>query len=230
MNLARALPADLPAVVCVVLHLPAQSPSMLPTILSRAGPLPAVQARDGMAIEHGRIYVAPPNHHLLVERRRIRVLHGPRENRHRPSVDPLFRSAALAYGPRVLGVILTGTLDDGTAGLQAVKQRGGVAIVQDPADALYSGMPRSALEHVAVDYCLPLARIAPLLERLAREPAEEEGAPTVPEEMEQEIRTTEMDMAAMMSDDHPGDPSAFSCPRVRRGSLGAARGRHNACR
>jgi two-component system chemotaxis response regulator CheB len=112
----------------------------------------------------------------------------------------------------VTGVILTGTLDDGTAGLQAIKQRGGTAVVQDPQEALYPGMPRSAIESVAVDYCLPLAEIPPLLARLAREPADEKGAPPVSDELEREIKITAMDMAAMTSDDHPGVPSAFSCP------------------
>jgi two-component system chemotaxis response regulator CheB len=212
MALARALPADLPAAVFVVLHLPAQSPSMLPSILGRAGPLPTAQLYDGMPIKHGHIYVAPPDHHLLIERGQARIVHGPRENRHRPAIDPLFRSAARGYGPRVLGVILTGTLDDGTAGLQAIKQLGGVAIVQDPQDALYPGMPRSALENVAVDYCLPLAEIAPLLVRLALEPAGEAGAPAVPGQMAQEMNVTEMAMDAMTGDDPPGVPSAFSCP------------------
>jgi two-component system, chemotaxis family, protein-glutamate methylesterase/glutaminase len=212
MTLVRALPANLPATVCIVLHLPAQSPSMLPSILERAGPLPALQAHDGAPIRHRQIYVAPPDHHLLIERGRLRVIHGPRENRHRPAIDPLFRSAACAYGSRVLGVILTGSLDDGTAGMQAVKQRGGIAIVQDPREALYPSMPRSAIENVAVDYCLPLAEIGPLLAQLASEPADENGAPPVPEEMEREIRVTEMDMTMMTSDDHPGAPSAFSCP------------------
>jgi two-component system, chemotaxis family, protein-glutamate methylesterase/glutaminase len=212
ITLVRALPADLPVAVCIVLHLPAQSPSMLPSILERAGQLPAVQSRDGMAIEYGRIYVAAPDHHLLIERGRLRVVHGPRENRHRPSVDPLFRSAAIAYGPRVLGVILTGALDDGTAGLHAIKQRGGVAIVQDPDEALYPSMPRSAIENVAVDYILPLAEIAPLLARLAHQPVDEQAAPAVPDEMAQEIKVTEMDIKMMTGDDHPGIPSPFSCP------------------
>jgi two-component system, chemotaxis family, protein-glutamate methylesterase/glutaminase len=212
ITLVRAQPADLPAAVCIVLHLPAQSPSMLPSILERAGRLPTVQARDGMAIKHSSIYVAPPDQHLLIERGRLRVVHGPRENRHRPSVDPLFRSAARIYGPRVLGVILTGALYDGTAGLQAIKQRGGLAIVQDPADALYPGMPHSAVENVAVDYILPLAEIAPLLAQLAAQPADGAAAPAVTDEMAQELKVTEMDMEMMTGDDHPGTPSAFSCP------------------
>jgi two-component system, chemotaxis family, protein-glutamate methylesterase/glutaminase len=211
-TLVRALPADLPAAVFVVLHIPAQSPSMLPAILARAGQLPALQPTDGLAITHGQIYVAPPDHHMLLERGRIRVVRGPRENRHRPAIDPLFRSAARSYGARVTGVILTGMLDDGTAGLLVVKQCGGVAIVQDPHEALYPGMPRSALDHVAVDYCLTLGEIAMRLVELAHAPLPENGALAVPDEIEQELRVTTMDLAAMTSDDHPGTPSAFSCP------------------
>jgi len=176
VEVVRRLPPGLPAAVFVVLHIPAQSPSLLPDILSRSGPLITSHPDDGEKIEHGRIYVAPPNHHLLVERGHVRVVLGPKENRHRPAVDPLFRSAALAYGPRVVGVVLTGALDDGTAGLLAVKRRGGIAVVQDPKDALYAGMPRSALENIVVDYTLPLSDIGPLLKRLVAEQAEEEGA------------------------------------------------------
>jgi two-component system, chemotaxis family, protein-glutamate methylesterase/glutaminase len=210
--LARELPAGLPAAVFVVLHIPAHSPSMLPSILSRAGQLPALQPTDGMAISHGCIYVARPDHHMLLERGYIRIVRGPRENHHRPAIDPLFRSAARSYGPRVAGVILTGMLDDGTAGLLAIKQRGGVAIVQDPKEALYPSMPSSALEHVPVDHCLTLSEISTLLVELAHASLPEQGATHVPEEMEQEIRVTTMDLAAMTSDDHPGTPSAFSCP------------------
>ena len=158
MELCGGLPEDLPAAVFVVVHFPEGAPSVLPSILNRAGPLKAVHPEDGDPIENGRIYVAPPGLHLLVERGRVRLVRGPRENLHRPAVDPLFRTAAVAYGPRAVGVVLTGARDDGTAGLLAIKRRGGVAVVQDPDDALFSGMPQSALEYVDVDYCLPLER------------------------------------------------------------------------
>lgn len=211
-TLVRDLPANLPAAVFIVLHIPAQSPSLLPSILSRASQLIAAHPEDGARIEHGRIYVAPPDHHLLLEEGRVRVVRGPKENRHRPAVDPLMRTAARAYGPRVVGVILTGSLDDGTAGLQAVKTRGGVAVAQDPDEALYPSMPRSAMENVAVDYCLPLAEIAPMLVRLASEPSADDASFPVPRGMDLESRIVGMEMDALQNEERPGTPSVFSCP------------------
>jgi len=186
MRVIGGLPGDLPAAVFVVMHFPESAPSALPLILNRVGALEAVRAEDGEPIKSGRIYVAPPDLHLLVEKGRVRLTRGPKENRHRPAVNPLFRAAALAYGPRVTGVVLTGADNDGTAGLQAIKRRGGVAVVQDPEDALFPRMPESALEYADVDHCLPLGEIAPLLAQLAREPAGEEGAYPVPNDMELE--------------------------------------------
>ncbi len=212
MTLVRALPADLPAAIFVVLHIPAQSPSLLPSILNRVGPLVAEHPKDGLPIKHGIIYVAPPDHHLLIERDRVRIVRGPKENRHRPAVDPLFRTAARAYGPRVVGVVLTGSLDDGTAGLLAIKNRGGIAVVQDPKEALYPSMPRSALEHVAVDYCLPLAQITPILTRLAGERVGDHAEYPVSREMELEAKIVMMDVETLHGDERPGTPSAFSCP------------------
>jgi two-component system chemotaxis response regulator CheB len=207
--LAGSLPRKLSAAVFVVLHIPPESPSLLPHILSRSGPLKAVQAIDYMPIEHRCIYVAPPDHHLLVERRQVRVVRGPKENRHRPAVDPLFRSAAEAYGPRVVGVVLTGGLDDGTAGLLAVKRRGGLAVVQDPEEALYSSMPLSALTHVEVDYRLPLSGIGPLLVRLAGEQAEDGEYPL---SKDIEMKSTKMNPDTLHNEERAGKLSAFSCP------------------
>ncbi|HEV2743893.1 MAG TPA: chemotaxis protein CheB, partial [Rubrobacter sp.] len=150
-RLVGGLPADLPAAVLVVVHFPEGAPSALPRILSRSGPLEAVHPGDGDPVEKGRIYVAPPGLHLLMEDGRVRLARGPKENGHRPALDPIFRTAALEYGPRAVGVVLTGSLDDGTAGLAAIKARGGVAVVQDPEDALFRSMPESALRHVDVD-------------------------------------------------------------------------------
>jgi len=209
--LAAGLPADLAAAVFVVLHTSAESPGMLAGILDRSGPLPAVAARDRERIQPGRIYVAPPDHHLIVEPGVVRATRGPRENRFRPAIDPLFRSAAQTYGPRVVGVILTGYLDDGTAGLWTVKQLGGTAVVQDPADALVDSMPLSALRHVDVDYCLPLAEIAPLLARLAKEEAEE-GVSDVPEETKIEVNIALADKALEAGVLKLGEPSNYACP------------------
>jgi two-component system chemotaxis response regulator CheB len=140
------------------------------------------------------------------------VVRGPRENRSRPAVDPLFRTAARAYGPRVIGVVLTGALDDGTSGLYAIKERGGLAVVQDPNEALYAGMPRSALRNVAVDYRLPVAEIGALLARLAHEPAPPESEFPVPEALEIEARIAEREMGSMEANEMLGTPSAFACP------------------
>jgi two-component system chemotaxis response regulator CheB len=214
--LVRNLPRNLPAAIFVVLHIPADSPSLLPEILGRAGPLEATQAKDNEEIIHGHIYIAPPNNHLLVEQGRVRVVHGPRENRHRPAVDPLFRSAAIAYGSRVTGVILTGALDDGTAGMLAVKRRGGIAIIQEPDEALYPSMPRSVEAHVDVDYILPVAEIGPLLNNLAREAGKaspkEEGGNPMAENLEKEVKQTELDVSEFTANEQSGKPSAFSCP------------------
>jgi len=168
-TLAGLLPADFPAPIFVVQHVGPSSPGYLPEILSRAGPLRAVHPRDGEEIEPARIYVAPPDHHMLVDRKRVRLSHGPRENHVRPAVDPLFRSAAVAHGGAAIGVVLTGNLDDGTAGLLAIKDCGGTAIVQDPAEAPAPSMPRSALRHVRVDHQLTLKGIAETLVALARD-------------------------------------------------------------
>jgi two-component system, chemotaxis family, protein-glutamate methylesterase/glutaminase len=176
IKVMRGLPADLPAAVFVVLHMPSDGSSALPAILDRAGPLPARHPANGEPIRAGHVYVAPPDHHLVVHPGEVRVVHGPRENRHRPAVDRLFRSAAQAYGPRVAGVILSGTMNDGTAGLLAVKRHGGLAVVQDPHDALYSGMPTSALAYVDVDHVLPVVEIGPRLAELARNGSAAEGA------------------------------------------------------
>jgi two-component system, chemotaxis family, protein-glutamate methylesterase/glutaminase len=158
-NLVSTLPADLQASVLVVLHLPAGATSMLPEILTAAGNLPATVAEHGARIEAGHLYVAPPDRHLLIDEHGLVLSDRPAENGHRPGIDALFRSAALTGGRRVVGIILSGVLDDGTAGLVAIKARGGLAIVQDPDDAAYPGMPDSALTNVEVDQVLPAVMI-----------------------------------------------------------------------
>jgi two-component system chemotaxis response regulator CheB len=211
MELVRNLPSDLPASVFVVLHTPAHSHSVLPSILSRLGTVPASHGIDGECMEPGHIYVAPPDRHLLVYNDRVHLSHGPSENGHRPAIDPLFRTAARAYGRRVVGVVLSGLLDDGTAGLLSIKARGGIALVQDPKEALYSGMPRSAIENVSVDKVLSIAGIAAELARLAGEEVEERGAP-VSEDMVYETEIAEMEPETLTGDDRPGTPSGYACP------------------
>ena len=165
-TLVAGLPEGFPAALFIVLHVPPTT-SVLPAILARAGKLPAAHARDGDAIEHGRIYVAPPNYHLLLDGDVVRLDRGPRENGHRPAIDPLFRTAAISHGERVAGVILSGSLDDGIAGLAAVKRLGGAVLVQDPTDALYPAMPKSAVEAGIADELLPVASIPSRLVELA---------------------------------------------------------------
>src|SRR5258706_8501325 len=211
-QIAANLPADLPAAVFVVLHIPASAPSHLPHILNRAGPLKALHPTDGERIRHGRIYVAPPGKHLLLEHGHIHLTLGPRENHHRPAVDPLFRSAARSYGPRVVGGVLTGALNDGTSGLLAIKQRGGVTLVQDPAEAMAPGMPASALEYVQVDHCVPLREIAPLLCDLAQQPALDESTFPVSPDLAQEARIAAMDLSAIENPERPGILTGVTCP------------------
>jgi two-component system, chemotaxis family, protein-glutamate methylesterase/glutaminase len=213
-ELVAAFPADLPASVFVVSHLSPHSPSLLPEILARQGPLPASVPDDHEPIAHRRIYVAPSDCHLLVERNQVRVVRGPKENRHRPAVDPLFRSAAWAYGPRVVGVVLSGNLDDGTAGLWAIKTCGGTTVVQAPTDALYPDMPRSAVLENEVDHILPVREIGPLLVDLAGQVVD--GAPELnpPERIKTEIEFAKMnrDVSDMNT---LGALSPFTCPACR---------------
>lgn len=210
-----ALPAEMKAVLLIVQHLAADKPSILPQILVDLGSLPASHPSDGEPIQKGRIYVAPPDHHLLVNQGLMRVVRGPQENRFRPAIDALFRSAARAYGSRVVGVVLTGYLDDGTVGLQAVKKRGGVAIVQDPKEAEYPSMAKSALRYVKVDYCLPLAEIPDLLVHLSKEPAAESEAYPVTEEIEIESRIAEQQMNTqefLENVEAIGTRTTYTCP------------------
>jgi two-component system chemotaxis response regulator CheB len=208
----KGLPKDFAAAVFVVMHLAPQSTSVLPKILERAGPLPARHPIDGEQIRRGHIYVAPPDQHLLIERDRVRVTTGPKENRHRPAIDPLFRTAARWYGRQVIGVVLTGSLDDGTVGLLAVKKRGGVAIVEDPESAFCSDMPRNAMETVQVDYVEPLERIPGLLVELVPQTvAAGNGAPKG-SQIEKESKFAEIDMSAVEDENRPGTPSQFACP------------------
>jgi len=212
-TLVKSLPGDFPGSIFIVLHISPDSPSLLPAILERAGPLVATHPLDGAPILHGHIYIAPADHHMLIERDNIRIVRGPKENRHRPAIDPLFRSAALAYGPQVIGVVLTGSLDDGTAGLINVKQRGGLAIIQDPASALCGDMPRSALRYTPhPDFILPLDEIGPKLNELVRQSIPAEAASRPMERLKQDVEVSEMQQSILDQNTHPGRPSPFACP------------------
>ena len=177
-ELARDLPPDFPAPICIVLHIAPQSPELVPDILSRVARMPVIHPRDRQRLEAGTIFVAPPDRHLIVEPGCLRLTTGPRENCFRPAIDPLFRTAAQVYGPAAIGVILTGNLGDGTEGLRALKQLGGVAIVQDEKDARFPAMPADAARHVPIDYCVPLNELAGLLGRLVSCRAAQEGERT----------------------------------------------------
>jgi two-component system chemotaxis response regulator CheB len=212
IKLVRQLPADFPAAFFVVLHIPANSPSLLAQILNRSSQLAVMQPTDHTPIETGHIYVAPPDYHMLLEQDEIRIIRGPKENRHRPAIDPLFRSAALVYGPRVIGVILTGALDDGTAGLLAIKHKQGLAIVQDPKEALYPSMPQSALDYVQVDYCSSVVDMGPILINLVQEHVYGGEPPLLDEKLTQEVEIAKLDLHMLHQNTPEGAPSAFSCP------------------
>lgn len=208
-SLVGRLPADLRAAVFVVLHIPPSGTSVLPAILQRRGQLPAVHATDGQEIEHGRIYVAPPDNHLLVQSHEIRVVRGPHENGYRPAIDPLFRSAARSFGPRVIGVVLSGVLDDGTAGLAMIKQAGGRTLAQDPDEALYPMMPSNAIEFVAPDRVLPAGELGAAILELTKE-----AVPAMAHNTDDPM----LDEAFLKIDrgsseqPQPGDPSGYTCP------------------
>jgi two-component system chemotaxis response regulator CheB len=212
-QLMAHLPAELPASIFVVVHIPAEFPSYLSQLLDRAGALAAKEAEDGDTIEHRRVYVAPPDHHLLVQQGRVRLVRGPRENRARPAIDPLFRSAAVAYTSRVVGVVLSGMLDDGTAGLLAVKRCGGVAMVQHPDNALSPDMPRSALRHVEVDYCLPVVELGARLVRLAQQEAT--LSPPVPTDLRLEVEVMERMTDHANLEEVLGTLTPLICPECR---------------
>nr|ASV46942.1 hypothetical protein [uncultured bacterium] len=230
--LVAGLPADLSAAVCVVVHMRAYAESRLTEVLGRAAAVPVVVAQQGAPLRAGTVHVAVPDMHLLVEpggeHGTLRLTRGPKENRARPAVDPLFRSAALAFGPRVIGVILSGALDDGTAGLWAVRDRAGLAVVQDPTDALVASMPQSALNEVGADHVAAAAALGPLLGRLAREPAaaapaagpsggdggaphERAGEPPT-SLLEREVAMATIDEGMHQRSERYGRPSRFSCP------------------
>jgi len=212
-DVVRGLPAGLPAAVFVVVHLPSGATSALPEVLSRAGPLLATHARNGEPCHPGHIYVAPPDHHLTLEDGVMRVARGPRENRSRPAIDPLFRSAARVYGRRVIGVILTGGMYDGVAGLMAVRAAGGVAVVQDPADSFIGSLPRTAAQIAGADHVVKAADLAGLLTELVGRPSRsEKGGTNMPDPLEKMPETVDRDMRAQEEGKRRGQVAVFTCP------------------
>jgi two-component system, chemotaxis family, protein-glutamate methylesterase/glutaminase len=204
------LPRNTPAAIFVAMHVSAMTESYLPRIIGRSAKMPAEHAQHGEAIQPGKIYVAPPDQHMMLTETTIELTHGPKENRHRPAVDPLFRSAARVFGPRVIGVILTGALDDGTAGLQSVKRCGGYTMVQHPDEALAPGMPLSALRYVQADHVGKLASLATQLRRMIKEPPNKQpevGCHEDAENLNQRASMNHHDMEKRY-----GPPSALVCP------------------
>jgi two-component system chemotaxis response regulator CheB len=211
-RLVRGLPPALPAALCIVCHVLADARSSLPEILSRSGRLLATHARDGEPVHPGHIYVAPPGHHLLLANGHVRLSPGPRENGHRPAIDPLFRSAARGYGPRVVGVILSGSMQDGVAGLLAVRAAGGAAVVQDPDDALVSCLPRSALQIAGADHVVPAATLPGLLADLVRGPAAPGGEQTMTDPIDRMPEAVSRDGEQQERGQRRGKLSVYTCP------------------
>ena len=223
IQLTAGLPPNFPAPIFIVLHI-GEHPSLLPSLLARRCQLPVHLAKDGDPINSGEVYVAAPDHHLLITSQRISLTRGAKEHHTRPAIDPLFRSAATAYSSGAIGVILTGCLDDGTAGLQAIKAFGGTTIVQDPDDAAERSMPDSALRNVEVDHCVPLALIPSLLTELSRRenrmadlpppesPSDSDSQKVMKDRLEHEIALMRRDGVALKHLQAIGKPSTFTCP------------------
>lgn len=208
--LASRLPGDLQAAVLITFHLSSQFRSELDIILSRSGPLPATFARDGEHLEKSRIYIAPSSYHLLVDGGTLSLGVGPRENHARPAIDPMLRSIAACCGFRAIGVVLTGALYDGASGLWALKECGGITVVQDPSDAAFPEMPRSALSRSVPDHVVKMEDLPGLLQRLVLEPA---GKPRpLPDTLHYEIEVAKNGYSSMNEMDRIGQRSVLSCP------------------
>lgn len=211
--LVASLPENFKAAIFITLHVAPYSTGILPEILDRAGPLPATNAKDWEPIRHGHIYVAAPDYHLVFEKDGfVRTTRGPRENRFRPAIDPMFRAAAYCFGPRVIGVILTGWLDDGTAGLRSIRERGGTTIVQHPDDAFAASMPLNAIKHVEIDHILAIRDIGSMLVQLVETPTVKEVTHPVSDEMELEVKIAKEVKALENGILKWGKPSIYACP------------------
>lgn len=213
--LLPAIPEDLGAAILIVMHRTENTASVLPDILSRNSSLPVHTPEDGATIRRNHIYLAPAGVHMLLENGRIRLVRGPRENRHRPAVDPLFRSAAATYGPRVIGIILTGMLDDGTSGLMVVCAHGGEAIVQNPATAMFPAMPQNALNRVPDAQVLDLEEIPSTLAEMVKAEVDAKdyrGFPNNEDLAVRESKIADAEMSEIENDNHVGEPSEFACP------------------
>lgn len=225
-TLVSQLPSNFPAAVFIVWHISPDYPSILPEILARSTSVRVKHATGKEPIRPGHIYVAPPDHHLLVEWGYVRLSRGPKENRFRPAIDVLFRSAAHSYGERVIGVVLSGSLDDGAAGLYAIKERGGIAIVQEPSDALHSSMPKAALQAVDVDYCVPIIEMGALLAHLVNKAIPVQEMNPVSKKMDIEVGIAREDNGLDMGIMKLGEFSPYTCPechgvllQLKEGSL-----------
>jgi two-component system chemotaxis response regulator CheB len=208
--LTREFRPDLPAAVLIVIHLPGHSRSSLDSILTQMGPLPANFAEDGQSLEHGRIYIGPPERHLILDGDKLHLGSGPRENNSRPAIDPLFRSVGLCCGSRSVGVVLTGMLGDGSSGLWSLKQCGGITVVQEPSDAAFPDMPSSAIERAKPDHIVALAAMPTLLDGLVRHPAGQ--ALAAPESLRYEVEVAASGSTSMSEMDRIGRRSVFACP------------------
>jgi len=219
-KLVENLPANFKGSVFIVLHIPPYSESRLPWILSQAGPLKAIHPADGEAIVPGVIYVAPNDHHMLLEAGRVVIKRGPKENKFRPAIDALFRSAAYVYGKRVIGVILSGMLDDGASGLWTIQQRGGLTIIQTPEDAEQPQLPQNVGHYMEPDYWLAAADMGPLISGLVQEEAEERNKFSQEElkRLEKEVMIATKDNAFEMGVIEMGQLTPFVCPQCH-GSL-----------
>ena len=207
----RRLPANLPAAIFLVIHTAPEGAGLLPQVIGRSSKLQTLHAVDRHPIEPGRLFIAPPDHHLLLKPDHMLVTRGPRENGFRPAVDPLFRSAARAFGARAIGIILSGTLDDGSEGLHIIKQHGGAAIVQDPEEALYPGMPTAAMRNAKVDHVLKMAEMPGVIERLVRQRVKE-GTDAMLRKQDKAIDVAEAGSDWIENRPFDGPPTVFTCP------------------